>query len=151
MMNPPFSSPLMSFSAEPLNPSTCRCLMLVSCLRASLQHMRSSKKAHRDLDDGGGSKAAGASSTDLADEYECPECCIVFRDRAAQLRHMNAEHNSKRRSYHCPICDVLLKNEAAFKSHNSKLHLERSSRTFYCRECDQVSANHVVFCGANTS
>jgi len=100
-----------------------------------LQHMRSSKKAHKDL-------ARGVSTVEEEDEDACPsefacvECREVFRDRAALLRHINAEHNAKRKSFYCVICDVFLKNEAAFKSHNSKLHLERSARAFYCRECD---------------
>ena len=40
--------------------------------------------------------------------------------------------------FFCSLCNVLLKNESAFKSHHSKLHLERRNKTFYCRECDQI-------------
>ena len=29
-------------------------------------------------------------------------------------------------------------SESAFKSHNSKLHLERREKTYYCRECDET-------------
>ena len=29
-------------------------------------------------------------------------------------------------------------SESAFKSHNSKLHLERREKSYYCRECDDT-------------
>ena len=31
-----------------------------------------------------------------------------------------------------------LQSESAFKSHNSKLHLERREKSYYCRECDET-------------
>ena len=46
--------------------------------------------------------------------------------------------SGQQRAFHCDKCDVYLKNESAFKSHNSKLHLQRSERTFYCRVCDKI-------------
>ena len=32
----------------------------------------------------------------------------------------------------------LFQSESAFKSHNSKLHLERREKSYYCRECDET-------------
>ena len=116
------------------------------------QHMRSSRKAHH----------VSAVAKAEKEVYECLDCKIAFKDRAAQVnhlplyllrlllvileipppcpqvRHMLSEHNSRQRAFHCAICDVLLKNESAFKSHNSKLHLQRSRRTYYCRVCDRI-------------
>jgi len=51
---------------------------------------------------------------------------------------MAEEHSSGAHPFYCNYCNVYLKCEAAFKSHNSKLHLERRSKSFYCRECDET-------------
>ena len=36
------------------------------------------------------------------------------------------------------ISIFFFQSESAFKSHNSKLHLERREKTYYCRECDET-------------
>ena len=40
--------------------------------------------------------------------------------------------------HYCELCNVVLKSESAYKSHFSKLHLERRTRIFYCRECGEI-------------
>lgn len=91
------------------------------------QHMHSSQKAH---------KEALERSKDDEEEFECSDCCIAFQNREARAKHMSTEHASGKDANYCQICQVQLKNESAFKSHNSKMHLERSNRMYYCRECD---------------
>ena len=44
----------------------------------------------------------------------------------------NVTFNSKFNFY------FFFQSESAFKSHNSKLHLERREKTYYCRECDET-------------
>ena len=61
-----------------------------------------------------------------------------LQDRVSYQRHMAEEHSSGEHPFFCQICNVYLKCEAAFKSHNSKLHLERRAKMFYCRQCDET-------------
>ena len=61
-----------------------------------------------------------------------------MQDRVTYQRHMAEEHCSGDHPFYCQICSVYLKCEAAFKSHNSKLHLERRAKTYYCRQCDEI-------------
>lgn len=70
--------------------------------------------------------------------FSCSKCSIVFKDRVSHRKHMAEEHSTGQHPFFCQMCNVYLKCEAAFKSHNSKLHLERRSRLFYCRECDDT-------------
>ena len=90
------------------------------------QHVRTNKKTHAEIE---------AKNKD--EEYECTECCIAFMDKKAQIKHMADFHKNP---YYCSKCDVQLKSESSFKSHNSKLHLERREKTYYCRECDEIFA-----------
>ena len=92
-------------------------------------------------------------------EYECSDCCIAFQDRKSHQAHMIEEHSdSVENPFYCQKCNVylkvslsiiskmskisenifLLQSESAFKSHNSKLHLERREKSYYCRECDET-------------
>ncbi len=89
------------------------------------QHMRSSKVIHEDL-----------RKREKCRELCCADCSIVFTDRSSYAKHMDSQHKNK--VFYCEKCDAYLQSESAFKSHNSKLHLERRERAFYCRECDQI-------------
>ena len=72
--------------------------------------------------------------------YECSDCCIAFSDRVNQQKHFAEVHFTVDHPFHCKSCNIILKNESAFKSHNSKLHLERREKSYYCRECDETFA-----------
>ena len=48
------------------------------------------------------------------------------------------EHSKLDDPHYCDLCHVVLKSESAYKSHYSKLHLERRTRVFYCRECGDI-------------
>ena len=88
------------------------------------QHMRTGKKTHAEIE-----------ARNKGEEYECSDCCIAFMDKKAQIKHMADFHKNP---FYCAKCDVQLKSESSFKSHNSKLHLERREKTYYCRECDET-------------
>ena len=77
------------------------------------------------------------SLTPKADDDNHTTFCR-FQDRVSYQRHMAEEHSSGDHPFFCQKCSVYLKCEAAFKSHNSKLHLERRDKLFYCRECDET-------------
>ena len=68
------------------------------------QHMRNSKKIHKELQ---------KKDKEDDEEYECSECCIAFKDKAAQLKHLATVHKSSPKgSFFCTICSVSLRSGA---------------------------------------
>ena len=94
----------------------------------------------------------------VTDEYKffCKLCRIGFLKETSYKYHMAnnkeehtriknqknkpfyKEHNKLDNPHYCDLCHVVLKSESAYKSHYSKLHLERRTRVFYCRECGDI-------------
>ena len=92
------------------------------------------------------------------DEYKffCKLCRIGFLKETSYKYHMAnnkedhariktqkrkpfyKEHSKLDDPHYCDLCHVVLKSESAYKSHYSKLHLERRTRVFYCRECGDI-------------
>ena len=105
-------------------------------------------------DDNDSSQPANA----VTDEYKffCKLCRIGFLKETSYKYHMAnnkeehariknqknkpfyKEHNKLDDPHYCDLCHVVLKSESAYKSHYSKLHLERRTRVFYCRECGDI-------------
>ena len=68
------------------------------------QHMRNSKKIHKELQ---------KKDKEVDEEYECSDCCIAFKDKAAQLKHLATVHKSSPKgSFFCTICSVSLRSGA---------------------------------------
>ena len=68
---------------------------------------------------------------------KCDECGKSFSNDNLFRKHMYKEHRMDDPHY-CKICHIVLKSESAYKSHYSKLHLERRTKIFYCRECGDI-------------
>ncbi|XP_023342354.1 uncharacterized protein LOC111712076 isoform X3 [Eurytemora carolleeae] len=73
----------------------------------------------------------------VGEKRSCEECSEEFQDDREYRQHLHTSH-SENEYFFCDLCNVVLKNEAAYKSHHSKLHLERRKKVWYCRECGQV-------------
>lgn len=68
------------------------------------QHMRNSKKIHKELQ---------KKDKEDDEEFECSDCCIAFKDKAAQLKHLATVHKSSPKgSFFCTICSVSLRSGA---------------------------------------
>ena len=68
------------------------------------QHMRNSKKIHKELQ---------KKDKEDDEEYECSDCCIAFKDKTAQLKHLATVHKSSPKgSFFCTICSVSLRSGA---------------------------------------
>ena len=65
------------------------------------------------------------------------ECGKTFTDDILFRKHMYNKHKVDDPHF-CKLCNIVLKSESAYKSHYSKLHLERRTKIFYCRECGDI-------------
>jgi hypothetical protein len=66
------------------------------------QHMRNSKKIHKELQ---------KKDKEEEEEFECSDCCIAFKDKSAQLKHLATIHKSSPQgSFYCEICEVSLRS-----------------------------------------
>ena len=68
---------------------------------------------------------------------KCDDCGKSFVSDKLFRKHMYNDHKLDD-PFYCKICNIILKNESAYKSHHSKLHLERRTKIFYCRECEDI-------------
>ncbi len=77
------------------------------------QHMRNSKKIHRELQKKNKEAQEEEAEVPVEDEYECSDCCIAFKDRSAQLKHLASVHHggkAQKGSFFCSICKVSLRS-----------------------------------------
>ena len=68
---------------------------------------------------------------------KCDDCGKKFTNDKEFRKHLYNEHKVDD-PFYCKLCNIILKNESAYKSHHSKLHLERRTKIFYCRECEDI-------------
>eukprot|EP00090_Calanus_glacialis_P017138 TRINITY_DN26793_c0_g1_i1.p1 TRINITY_DN26793_c0_g1~~TRINITY_DN26793_c0_g1_i1.p1 ORF type:complete len:894 (+),score=233.49 TRINITY_DN26793_c0_g1_i1:366-2684(+) len=68
---------------------------------------------------------------------KCDDCGKKFTNDRQFRKHLYNEHKLDD-PFYCKLCNIILKNESAYKSHHSKLHLERRTKIFYCRECEDI-------------
>ena len=68
---------------------------------------------------------------------KCGECGKSFKGDHQFRKHLYKEHKVGDPHY-CKLCNIVLKSESAYRSHYSKLHLERRTKIFYCRECGDI-------------
>ena len=68
---------------------------------------------------------------------KCDDCGKKFTNDKLFRKHLYNEHKLDD-PFYCKLCNIILKNESAYKSHHSKLHLERRTKIFYCRECEDI-------------
>ena len=68
---------------------------------------------------------------------KCEECGKTFKNDILFRKHLYNKHKVDDPHF-CKLCNIVLKSESAYKSHYSKLHLERRTKIFYCRECGDI-------------
>ena len=68
---------------------------------------------------------------------KCDDCGKTFKNDIMFRKHMYNKHKVDDPHF-CKLCNIVLKSESAYKSHYSKLHLERRTKIFYCRECGDI-------------
>ena len=68
---------------------------------------------------------------------KCDDCGKTFKDDILFRKHLYNKHKVDDPHF-CKLCNIVLKSESAYKSHYSKLHLERRTKIFYCRECGDI-------------
>ena len=68
---------------------------------------------------------------------KCDDCGKTFKDDILFRKHMYNTHKVDDPHF-CKLCNIVLKSESAYKSHYSKLHLERRTKILYCRECGDI-------------
>ncbi|XP_040577340.1 uncharacterized protein [Lepeophtheirus salmonis] len=74
------------------------------------------------------------------DGWKCMDCYIAFKDSITMQKHMAEVHFTAHHPFHCKSCNYIFKNQSAFKSHNSRMHVSRIDKVYYCRECDDTFA-----------